>query len=484
MRSGCYECDITPPLGMERPGNYTKTYVTSVHDPLKVRAAVFDSGSTRAAVVSVDTCAVGARLVAEARARIQKRCGIPAEHVLIAASHTHSGGPLFGWMAADFADAPKRVRELAVDESVVIDPIYQEWAIAQIATAVAQADQQKREVKLSFDTGRAPGVAFNRRFRMKNGRVYTHPGKGNPGIVAPAGPVDDEVGVLGIWGAGRELLGCIVNFACHATTSPGGISADWIYFLEQTIRGALGQHAIVLFVSGAAGDVTQIDNQSRREDELGEHWSRVVGATVGAEAVRLLSCARPREAQELSVRRSVLDIPRRLPSATRLAEARRIVENSTPPVEKNEWEAGAATTEFLMSKELVVLDQLVRQNSSASVEIQALQIGPSLWLANGAEYFSESGLAIKRGSPFPRTQIITLANGALGYVPPADAFLPSGGGYETVLTSYSNLRINAADDISVESVKLARQFSAPLSDEASPPPSKEWAYGILGPDLD
>ena len=71
----------------------------------------------------------------------------------------------------------------------------------------------------------------------------THPGLGNPDIVEPAGPVDPEVGVIGAWDAKdpNRLLGCVVNFACHATTSPGGISANYIYYLEKVIQGYYGK---------------------------------------------------------------------------------------------------------------------------------------------------------------------------------------------------------------------------------------------------
>ncbi|HYF52408.1 MAG TPA: hypothetical protein VEJ63_23580, partial [Planctomycetota bacterium] len=428
-------------------------------------------------------CIVSRGLVMAARERIEKRCQIPGANVMIVASHTHSGGPLFGFLTADFSDAPKEVRKLAVDESVVIDPVYQEWAIAQIATAVAQADHQKADVKLSFDSGRACGVAFNRRFKMKNGRVYTHPGKGNPDIVAPAGPVDDEVAVLGIWNDQR-LLGCIVNFACHATVSPGGISADWIYYLEQTIRGVFGGDVVVLFQSGAAGDVTQVDNQTRREDEFGEYWARVVGGTVGAEAVRLLSTARAREENALAATSTLLKIPRRLPSAKRLAHAKKVVANPPKESAANEWAAGAAATEFVMSKELLVLDYIASRQPVVDVEIQALQVGASLWIANPSEFFAELGLRIKRESPFPRTQVVTLANGGVGYVPTSDAFEPQGGGYETVLTSYSNLVTSAGDTIASESVRLARQFKSPPERATQFPLGNPWAYGVLGPELD
>jgi hypothetical protein len=94
-------------------------------------------------------------------------------------------------------------------------------------------------------------VGFNRRLRMKNGLSYSHPHQGNPDIVGYAGPIDPQVGVIGVWSreSGR-LMGCIVNYACHATTNPGGISANWIHYLEKTIQGAMGSDAPVVFLPG------------------------------------------------------------------------------------------------------------------------------------------------------------------------------------------------------------------------------------------
>jgi hypothetical protein len=43
----------------------------------------------------------------------------------------------------------------------------------------------------------------------------------------------------------------------HPTTGPGGISADYIYYLEKTIRGLAGDQAVVVFLPGTAGDITR-----------------------------------------------------------------------------------------------------------------------------------------------------------------------------------------------------------------------------------
>lgn len=94
MKAGFFEADITPDLGMEVPGGYGKAYCRSIHDPCKVRAAVFDDGRMRVALVGVDAGFVFRPMVLQVRELIRQRCGIRPEAVLIGASHSHSSGPL------------------------------------------------------------------------------------------------------------------------------------------------------------------------------------------------------------------------------------------------------------------------------------------------------------------------------------------------------------------------------------------------------
>ncbi|NLE45470.1 MAG: hypothetical protein GX620_12180 [Chloroflexi bacterium] len=318
-------------------------------------------------------------------------------------------------------------------------------------------------------------MAFNRRLRMRNGRTYTHPGKGHPDLIEFAGPTDPEVGVIGAWNQDNSLVGCVVNYACHGTTGPGGISADWIYFMEQTIRGAWGDDVIIVFLNGACGDVTQVNNLSLDWADMGERSTRFVGTRVGAEVVKVLATVPTGEASPVTSCSRVLEIPRRRPSASRIQNSLDIVKRGQP-----------GSTEWLFAKETLMLDALLESDPLVEVEVQAIQIGPAVLVANPAELFCQLGLDIKADSQFPFTYVVELANGKIGYVPTEEAFGPSGGGYETRLTSYSNLPVSAGASIVSTSKALIRSLQ-PGPAPAPPGTSawtEEWDYGNAPPDLE
>jgi neutral ceramidase len=478
-KAGFAERDITPDLGMEAPGNYGKSYHSSFHDPCKTRAAVFDDGRRRVALVGVDLLFVTRQLVLEARAEIEKRCGIPAQCVLIGASHSHSSGPIGMSEPGDYENASPLVKRLATEESIVSNSGYTQRLKRQIVEAVAAAERARVEARLAVGYGHEDQVSFNRRFRMRNGHSFSHPGTGNPDIVEPAGPIDPQVGVLAAWDLKGRLLGCVVNFACHATANPGGISANWIWAMEQTLRNATGDAALpVVFLQGACGDITQVDNLTRFQNPGAEEWCQIVGGRVGAEAYKTLLLIRRGASTNLVVdaRQKVWRIKRRAPAPERVAQALELARKDRKDVGETEW---------TFAKETVLLDALMKTRPEAEVEVQAIQIGPLALVSNPAEYFVQFGLEIKKGSKFPFTFPVELANGCVGYVPTEEAFGPYGGGYETRLTSYSNLEITAGRQFAQAGIELANQMTPspiPLPPPAAPARAP-WSYGNLPPQL-
>jgi hypothetical protein len=477
FKAGFAERDITPEIGSEQPGGYGKSYHRSLHDPCKVRAAVFDDGATKVALVGLDALFIHRTTAKNVRKAIAAKTGLAEDSILLGASHSHSSGPMAGVMPGEYDDAPDFIKDLAYNRSTAADPKYLAKVEAAIIDAVCSAHDSRAEVKAGVGRGKEDQVAFNRRFRMRDGRTITHPGQGNEAILEPAGPTDPEVGVIGVWDKdGKKLVGCVVNFACHATTNPGpGISANYVYFLEKVIKGYYGPETVVVFLNGDSGDVTQVDNQSPLKNRDPEPFAAFVGGRVGAEALKVLLTMEPGMLAPLASRTKLMTIPRRAPDPERVAKCLDIVKQP---------EAKVGATEWTFAKEIVLLDYKMKKEPAVEVEVQAVQVGPAVFLTTPAEYFCAFGLEQKKRSGFPFTFPVSLANGCVGYVPTEEAFGDHGGGYETRLTSYSNLETAAGTKMMEAGIALAKELKPGLVPQRGPaPPFKQaWTYGDVKPE--
>jgi hypothetical protein len=218
--------------------------------------------------------------------------------------------------------------------------------------------------------------------------------------------------------------------------------------------------------------------------EFGERSARFVGGRVGAEAIKVLVGMEAGELAPVAARNKVLRIPRRRPSAERLRRALEIAQRDPSQKGADEWTSKVDATEWTFAKEVVLLDALLAKEPVADVEVQAIQVGPSVFLSNPAEFFCQYGLDIKARSNFPLTFPVELANGCVGYVPTEEAMGPHGGGYETRLTGYSNLEVGAGTRIVNALLELAGQLTpGRLPSPPSAPPFKApWTYGSVPPE--
>ena len=434
LQAGFARVDITPPVGSEVPGGFAKNFSQGVHDPLWVEAAVIRNGATALALVGVDLIMLPGDVVTKARAEAEARCGIPGSHIMMGASHTHNAGPVVDCFECES------------------DPDYCDRAAHAIADAVVAASERAVAARVGSGVGHEDSVAFNRRFRMKDGTIRTHPGKLNPDIIEPAGPIDPAVGVIGVADDQGELLGCIVNYTCHGTTLGGSVtSADWIYYLRNTIRGAYGDDVGVVFLNGACGDVTQVDNRDGRPAEFGEAWARRVGATVGAEAVKVLVRMDFTNDVPLAAASELVPLPIRDLGATDEELLRR---------ESPGYGLGSGDfQERIYANEVRLVREMRNQSPTVPGEVQVFRIGPVGIASNTCEFFCQLGLDIKARSPLKPTFVVELANGCHGYCPTPDAF--TGGGYETRTARSSYLAPEAGPAIVDAAVRQLTCVAAP-----------------------
>ena len=88
---GAARVDITPPKGMPMAGYYAPRAAEGTHDKLYASAVVIEKDGTRAALVSLDLIGTTFVMTGEARKLIEGETKIRGGHVMLFATHSHTG---------------------------------------------------------------------------------------------------------------------------------------------------------------------------------------------------------------------------------------------------------------------------------------------------------------------------------------------------------------------------------------------------------
>jgi neutral ceramidase len=411
LRAGAAAVDISPPEGTPLAGYYSPRGARAVLDPLFSKALVLEQGGTKAALVVCDLISLPRSTVVEARRLVERRTGIRAAHVMISATHTHTG--------------PALVRASALDALVGgnadLGRRYTEGLPELIARSVAEADKKLRPARLSAAVGREDGLSFNRRFFMRDGTVSWNPRKLHPEIVRPAGPTDPEVGVLYLQTPRGESVATYVNFALHPDTTGGeSISADYPGVLSRLLADYRGAGLVTLFANGCCGNLNHRDIHWA-DPQHGRHEARRIGTALAGAVCTTFPRLKPASGEGLRVKSTLVKLPLAPVSDKELSQAREVVKQGR-----------IAKAPFLEQvKAYQVLDVGARGGKPWEVEVQVVALGDEVaWVSLPGEIFVELGLAVKKASPFRYTLIAELANGSVGYVPDRPAYAQ--GNYEVV----------------------------------------------------
>jgi len=425
LKVGTGAAVITPPVGTSLGGYFHDRVSTRVRDDLLAKALVLDDGDTKAAIVVCDLQAVEIEVVREARRLASEATGIPAGNIWISATHTHTGPQV------------RRNRTVPVNEAYLAE------LPGLIAQSIIQANGELRPARARLGEEYEDRIAFNRRFRMKDGRVQFNPRKQDPDIIGPDGPIDPQVNVLRLDGEDGRPIAILANYALHPDVLGGcEISADWPGEACRIVSSLYESKPLVIFMQGTCGNINHRDINNPDPQNGPEEVARVARVVAG----KVLS------ASELSIPISgepVLTASRVLPikyhSLTDELRARAKEIRSRP--DASEFERVQA--------ELIENYQL--DGKTADVEVQAIRVGDTAFVGVPGEYFVEYGLSIKEWSPFPQTFVGELANGAFGYIPTQDAFYP--GTYETMPILSATLEPSAGVQMANAAGQLLRSLA-------------------------
>lgn len=431
LKIGLAESDITPPMGFPMAGYYHERLADGAIDPLKAKAMVFRERDDSAAIVVCDLIGIATDLSREVRKQAAQRTGIPASHIVIAATHSHT--------------APDYMKELWLrigkQPQEPLRAQYIDNLIRALVEVIVKADENLKPASLEYGsaTQQTP-VSFNRRFVMRDGSVKTWQRYSNSEVVRAAGPIDPEIGLLVVRDETGKTRGVFSNFALHLDTVGGQKwSADYPSYIEQVLRSSLGKDVISIFGAGCCGDINHADPNATVRNN-----TAFIGSSIGESIVNHLPDLKSIAAPDLVVRSRVVNLPLQDATKEEVGRSVKIVEMARGG-EKVDFfdhvtaykklildqfrhrEAHANTPEHItwgLSRSLAGIGETI----PADVTVIALGTETAIVCLPG-EVFVELGLAIKQGSPFRTTLIVELSNTVETiYIPHRAAY--AGGSYE------------------------------------------------------
>lgn len=389
LRAGEGVVDTTPPLGIElagfhRPPNNPRL-INAIRQPTSVRALVLTCGETQTAIVSLDLLYLSYEFTGRVQAEVARQTGIPAAHVRVCATHSHST-PAFQFLH-QWGAVPRDY--MATVEKTIVE-----------ACRLAKEDLAPAEVYLG--KARAKGANFNR--TTKNFQTDAEFTKDS---TEEQRWLDTLLHVLRFerTGGRRNLLW--YHFSNHPVCfRDNQAGPDWPGLVATRI--AEKQKVTPVFLQGHAGDVNPGD---------GKLWigEAEPTATAVCEAFdRALDSVKPVKVDALRTAVEPCQLPVDMALfKTWLEQYRKDAAacNSGPWVD-----AGFAAAWF---------EKAAKQDLNQThlpITLAAIRLGEVGLVFHPSELYSYYGLAIRRDSPLADTFVVGYTDGAIGYAPDVNAY--------------------------------------------------------------
>jgi neutral/alkaline ceramidase-like enzyme len=413
LRVGQAAVKITPPAGMPMAGYYHVRLSEGVHDELHAKAIVIEQGGTKAALVACDLISVPIALVKQVRQVVQSATGIPPDHVMISATHAHTGPVMTATPRG--ADA----------QAAAVARAYHEELPNRIAESVKLAAGSLQPATASAAIGHADSISFVRRFLMKDGSIGWNPGKLNPDIIRPVSTIDPAVPFVYFETMDSDPLAVFVNFANHLDTVGGmDFSADYPYMLAQVLAKVNGPDLLTMFTVGTCGNINHLD-VSHNGRQKGHGEAARIGSVLAASVIDEFPNLETIAPAAIRASRATVSLPVLRVTPAEVDAAAEVMESYGKPGARPFYEQVHAAKVLAAAK----LD-----GKPIQAEVQVITLGNDVaWVALPGEVFVELGKAIKLASPFRYTIVSELSNDAVvDYIPDRKAY--SQGAYEAMST--------------------------------------------------
>lgn len=443
LQAGFSRVNINPMMGIGLFGYYVPRYADGILDDLEINALAVSVDNQKVVFLSIDHCGIQQTSMDVFRSYVAQTVGLSKEAVFVSATHTHT---------APFVD-------IKSDDTFIQE--YTQNVCRKMADAAKLALDDLRLSRMGWGIGKAPNIAFVRRYRMKDGSICTNPGVNNPEILEPLGEVDERVSVLRFDRENADTI-VLVNVGIHPDTVGGcKISADWPGATRRTVEKVLDNTKCLVF-NGIQGDINHVKVNPTGGDlndmymdfddvARGYGHTRYMGRVIAGAVLQAYDKVAYVPVHSLRIVQKTIEVPAHLPAKEDLAEARRI--DALHQAGKDAllpYKGMQLTTVVAGAARMLRLEN---GPQSFSMLLTAIAIGPVAFVGIPGEPFSLVGKVVKDASNWDLVIPCINTNGKEGYFPTQDAY--DVGGYEAAA---SNFKAGVAEHIINESLELLQKL--------------------------
>lgn len=443
MKIGFSEAIITPDLRnrklpLQLAGYSPRKYCTGVHDDIYARGVYFEGNekdkNTHILMIVCDVISINSKFADLIKKYITKSIPIPYENILISATHTHHG--------PDYSGVFRNLGFLGMFIGI-LSPKPQDEDLflfgKQIYQVAKDAYKNRIQAKIGafqVDIPQTDRVMVNRR------DIFNYEKAQYP------------ITVIKVVKESDELLGLILNYACHGTVLPYQntlITADYVGYiikaLERSYPNLKGNFA---YFNGPCGEINPLSLKLKiKMEKLGPSGVKTtdiyqqkgtfadaerIGETITNYALKGVDQVRCKSFENLIVKQQLIQIPimdYNYGSDIRSAFRRFLYRRKLTLFAKlKKW--GILKSSIFFNIDNTDIELGAHVNSI----LQVLNIGDVVISTAPGEYFLELGNEVNQyaKSIFP-TKIpfmVELANDSIGYLTTIEAYMK--GGYETLLS--------------------------------------------------
>lgn len=361
LRVGFGRTDITgnSPLPMGGYGDPLNRISQGVLAPLCATCvAITDPAGKTVLLYTIDHLCTNQDWMPDLRAAIAATTGVPAGHIMLCATHTHSGPD--------------------VRNTITTDHSYYAYFRAQLVSAAQAAMEDRAQSTVQTGDTSVQNLNFVRHYRMADGNMAgDNFGNSKVGAVCNHHPADNQVRLIRFSRQEKPDI-LLMNFQVHPKLSSTGCSrygrANRL-LMSSDIVGATRVYVeenapvLVAYYQAAAGNLNPIEPYLTAPEKEKRQSLEAYGAALGGAVVEAMGSLQPMTAAPvLKVKRETFETRHK------------------------------------------------KDGSLLSMELNAISLGDIAFVTAPYEMFDTHGKQIRENSPFGTTFVLTYANGRFGYI--------------------------------------------------------------------